>query len=98
MTSFYQLLEDYPHVRYINVSKNELTDLQALEVIQHLMVLNAAKNNIASLNGFSNRANLHFLEIVNLSHNQITTLGPLALPNLRKLNLNDNQISDCSTF
>jgi Leucine-rich repeat (LRR) protein len=50
------------------------------------------------LGGLQDRAKLNCLEILNLSNNKITELTHIALPALKKLNLNDNQIKDCSAF
>lgn len=47
--SLHDVLASYPHLRYINVSKNQLSELQSVNAIANLLVLNAAKNQISSL-------------------------------------------------
>jgi hypothetical protein len=47
ITNLYKLLDKYPYLRYINISKNELNDLDAFTSISHLLVLNACKNQIS---------------------------------------------------
>lgn len=95
---FHHILKQYPHLRYINCSKNQLTEIEQLVVIQNLLVLNASRNAFCSLKALNDRASLQNLEHLNLSNNKITALTALCLPSLKTLNLNDNQIASCVDF
>lgn len=69
--------------------------------MQYLLSLNLSKNQIQTLQIFNPEADeeiLPNLQYLNLSGNKITSLEHLKLNRLRKLILNENEISSCENF
>eukprot|EP00743_Colponemidia_sp_Colp-15_P001805 GILK01001970.1.p1 GENE.GILK01001970.1~~GILK01001970.1.p1 ORF type:complete len:331 (-),score=82.86 GILK01001970.1:137-1087(-) len=87
----------YQHIRHINVSNNQIEDISSVVSLPHLLSIDAQSNSIQALEPF-NQDGLQFLQILNLSKNQITSLTAVKLPLLRSLNLNENQIETAETF
>ena len=53
LKKLYDLLKDYPYLRYINVSKNEIEDIDCIGNIPYLLTLNASNNLIKDMKIFS---------------------------------------------
>jgi len=95
LKELFDLLKNYPHLKYINIAQNEIQDIQTVASIPHLLSLNASTNLINSLEVFTNPNVLPFLQILNLSNNKIKHFPAIQLPRLKKLNLNENGIDSC---
>lgn len=80
-------------MRYLDISTNAISNIQLIAELPELLTLNASKNQIANLEVFQNPAVLKNLQFLNLSGNKITKFTQVALPALRRLNLNENEIS-----
>lgn len=78
---------------YIDINTNALTDISILTEFPHLVSLNVSKNQITSLDVFKSEEKLLKLQFLNLSGNKIKEFTQISLPSLRKLNLNENEIS-----
>ena len=98
LTDVYDLLQNFPHLRYINLSSNQLTSIGSIIHVPHLLTLNLSKNQITSLQPFTLPHTLTFLQFLDVSENQIKELDPINAPKLRKLNLNSNVIETCANF
>jgi len=85
-------LSTYPHIRYLDLTGNLLTDISPCNCMQELLVLKVGKNNLTStaLN------TLTYLQDADFSSNKIETLESLDHPMLEKLNLNSNHIERVS--
>lgn len=94
----YDILNDYPYLRYVNLSKNEIENIECVGNIPYLLSLNASNNLINSMEMFCNHDRLTFLQFLNLSNTKITKLPAIALPRLRKLYLNECEITSCEGF
>lgn len=95
-----QPLSSYIHLRHVvkhpllytlinkNISKNSIVDIRPLESMQYLLYLDASGNRIKNvpveLDGKP------FLQYVDISQNEITTIQITNLPTLSFLNLNSN--------
>uniref|UniRef100_A0A8C6BUI0 Leucine rich repeat containing 23 n=1 Tax=Monodon monoceros TaxID=40151 RepID=A0A8C6BUI0_MONMO len=82
------LLRSYIHLRYVDVSKNHLTDLSPLNYLTHLLWLKADGNRLRSA-----RLNeLPYLQIASFAYNQITDTEGISHPRLASLDLKGNHI------
>ena len=64
-------MRNYPHLQYINISKNQIVDLTPIESLENLLALNASENALEAVPQFKNK----FLQVVDLSGNQLTSLS-----------------------
>jgi len=68
-------LDDYTHLRYINLSNNELSSLKNAMKLPYLLEIVAKSNQIGSLDFLGESPDaLKFLQKVDLSQNKITVL------------------------
>ena len=79
-------IDTFPHLRDVNLSKNQLSDVAKLGNCKELLAVNLAGNQFAS--GFPDLggAVLEHLQWVDLSANQLTTLGDIPHRNLTVIN------------
>lgn len=98
LLSLYDLMPNYPHLRYLNVANNKLKDLSSIKSLNFLIFLNASGNLITDLEFLNEKGTLNYLQLVILSNNRIKKLTPIQAPKLRKLNLNGNRLEDLSEF
>nr|CAB3263514.1 axonemal leucine-rich repeat protein [Phallusia mammillata] len=89
-----ELLKNFIHVRYVDVSGNLLKDLSPLNNLTHLLSLQANKNNLAT----AKLDSLPYLQIADFSGNKITTTEGIEHPMLTKLSLNSNLITEISSL
>ena len=61
----YEVLYNYPHLRYVNVSNNQINDLSTVVELEHLLLLNAAKNHIKDVSFLGIKGKLQYLQIAN---------------------------------
>eukprot|EP00930_Biecheleria_cincta_P065767 TRINITY_DN5165_c0_g1_i1.p1 TRINITY_DN5165_c0_g1~~TRINITY_DN5165_c0_g1_i1.p1 ORF type:complete len:325 (+),score=109.74 TRINITY_DN5165_c0_g1_i1:38-976(+) len=92
-----KLLEQYPHLRLIDLSGNSVEDVSPLCKLSHVLSLNLASNKIASIDSWAPEDLQHLL-FLDLSGNQLTCLPPLHMPALRRANFCKNQIASCEQF
>jgi len=85
-----------PTLLYLNVDGNQITSLSAtLSATQKLKVLEARQNKLSSTAGVDT---LQDLEEAYFSNNEITELCLGAMPQLRELALNNNQLTTLGAF
>jgi len=96
--NLYDIIPKYPYLRYVNMEKNEIENIESLGSITYLLTLNLSNNQIKSMDIFTDQVKFSFLQFLDLSNNQITRLPAITLPKLRKLILNENQITTCEDF
>jgi internalin A len=89
----YDCILDFKNIRYLDINTNSISNISLLVEFPELVSLNASKNQINSLDVFSDANVLKNLQFLNLSTNKITKLTQIALPALRRLNLNENEIA-----
>lgn len=94
----YDLMPNYPHLRYLNISNNKIKDLNGLKSLNFLIFLNASGNQITDIDFLNEKGCLNYLQLVILSNNKIKKLTPIQVPKLRKLNLNSNRLEDLTEF
>lgn len=78
------VLGSYIHLRFIDLSNNNLRDVTALNSLTHILTLNLDGNKLtsASLN------ELPYLQTANFARNKIQTTEGISHPLLEQLNLN----------
>jgi len=99
-------LEDCSHLRYINLSTNQISDITAVSKLKHLLSLQADNNAINSIDCLAIGAteedpgtDLPWCQRMDLSSNKLTALPSLAaLGRLRFLRLETNEIASLDAF
>jgi hypothetical protein len=93
-------VQDYTHLKYVTLSKNQVEDLEPVSKLPHCLCLVASENKI-NQDGIKCmvEANLPFCQVVDLSINQLTGVFAFsALARLRILDLQENQIASLEGF
>ena len=88
------LLAKYKYIRYVDVSGNALSDISCLQNLPHLLRIDAERNQLIE----ANIGACQYLQILNLSKNNLVSTSEFVYPHLRHLNLNFNQIESVSGF
>ena len=96
--SLYNLIDKFSHLRYIDLSKNQLENIDGIQDLEYLVYLNLRTNQLKNLSVFQQRNKLNFLQFLDLQDNQINELEDLNCVELKTLNLNQNQIEKCVLF
>ncbi|KAM4562840.1 leucine-rich repeat-containing protein 23 [Odontesthes bonariensis] len=90
-------ISSYIHIRFLDLSKNHLTDLSPLASLNQLLWLKVDSNAVASFRG-QPFAGLTYLQWLSMAVNRLTNLDGLAGPALESLNLTGNGIQRVSGF
>ncbi|RHZ15262.1 hypothetical protein DYB26_015504, partial [Aphanomyces astaci] len=87
-------LRSFPHVMFVNVSKNSLTDVsEALAALEFLVSVNLSENQLTTVPKFNHAfLKVAFLD-VDLSKNQLTSLQDAEGKSIVALKLNGNQLT-----
>lgn len=92
-----KVIEDYAHLRQVNMSKNQIKDASPLSKVPYILSLNLSQNQIKTIEGWE-EGSLAALLYLNLSENALTAMPALAMPALKKVNLARNEIATCEAF
>ncbi|XP_021355433.1 leucine-rich repeat-containing protein 23-like isoform X1 [Mizuhopecten yessoensis] len=84
------ILKSFIHLRYVDVSKNNLKDLSALSALTHLLTLKADYNMLSSVK----LEEMPFLQVASFNFNKINSLEGVSHPMLENLSLNNNEITE----
>jgi len=79
------LLASYIHLRYIDLSRNNLRDVSALNSLSHLLAVHLDDNKLTSVEVPSN---LPYLQTASFASNRVQSLAGISHPLLESLNLN----------
>ncbi|KAI4824009.1 hypothetical protein KUCAC02_012555 [Chaenocephalus aceratus] len=90
-------IRSFIHLRFVDISNNQLTDLSHLESLTHLLWLKVDNNAVASFKG-QPFAQLTYLQRLSMAGNRITELDGLVGPSLESLNLTGNGIQRLNGF
>jgi internalin A len=91
-----QYLKYFPLLSTLNLSVNNIIDIQPLQNLINLTNLHLQANQISDISPLSQLKSLNF---INISYNKIWDLSPLAaLENLRSLDLNFNKITSIESL
>uniref|UniRef100_A0A7M4ECL9 Leucine-rich repeat-containing protein 23 n=1 Tax=Crocodylus porosus TaxID=8502 RepID=A0A7M4ECL9_CROPO len=82
------LLQNYIHLRYVDLSENQLRDLSPLGSLIHLLWLKVDGNRLTS----ATLQELPYLQIASFAHNRIKDTEGISHPRLGSLNLKGNEI------
>ncbi|XP_067402442.1 leucine-rich repeat-containing protein 23 [Emydura macquarii macquarii] len=82
------LLQNYMHLRYVDVSENQLRDLSPLGSLTHLLWLKVDGNRLSS----ARLPELPYLQIASFAHNHIRDTEGITHPRLGNLNLKGNEL------
>ena len=77
------LLEKYIHLRFVDLSRNQLDDVTALSSMLNLLQCDASRNRLRRLH----LERFPFLQVADFSHNKLTSLESLSQPQLQQLNM-----------
>ena len=78
------LLKSYIHLRYVDVSKNNLKDISPLSALTHMLTLKADENLLTS----AKLEEMPFLQSATFNNNKINTTEGVNHPMLEHLSLN----------
>ncbi|KAJ3106107.1 regulator of ime2 [Phlyctochytrium bullatum] len=86
------ILENYPHLRYIDLSDNNITDIDALASMEYLLAIDFHSNRLKTLPANLDRRK--YLQQANFSKNRLTSISVANWPMLFWLNLNENKLTE----
>ncbi|KAJ3331699.1 hypothetical protein HDU76_002457 [Blyttiomyces sp. JEL0837] len=86
------ILENYVHLRYIDLSDNSIKDIDALASMEYLLAIDFHLNNIKTIPASMDRRK--YLQQANFSKNHITSIDVVSWPMLAWLNLNENKLTE----
>lgn len=101
MDKLFDPILQYQHLRYLDLSSNQLSDINIITNLRNLLSINVSKNKITSLQVFNPEADeevLPFLQFLNVSGNQLQSLENLKLKRLRRLVVSENEIQTAENF
>ncbi|KAL3899412.1 MAG: hypothetical protein SGCHY_002068 [Lobulomycetales sp.] len=87
-----QILENYPHLRYVNLSENRLIQADGLENLAYLLSVDLSNNDIESVS--ASLSNMAYLQVANFSKNKIKSFEATSWPMIKWINLNENKLSE----
>ncbi|XP_052819568.1 leucine-rich repeat-containing protein 23-like isoform X2 [Mya arenaria] len=86
------LLKTFIHLRYVDVSKNNLKDISPLSALTHMLTLKADENMLTS----AKLEEMPFLQVASFNSNKITSTEGVNHPMLEHLSMNNNEITKVS--
>jgi len=92
-----KLLEEYEHLRQIDLSGNLVEDVTPLGALVNLLKVDLSDNAIPSIDMLEQGMLPHLLHL-NISGNHLTSLPPLRMPQLKTAHFARNQIVTCNGF
>jgi len=88
------LMGQYIHIRYIDISTNNLKNIDSISSMTHMLSLKADQNLLPS----AALEELPYLQIASFSHNKIKNTEGINHPMLEQLNLSFNEITEVCGF
>lgn len=88
------ILSMYKYLRYIYLSSNQISEIQALGGMDQMLTLTLDRNKIEQFN----LPKMKYLQLIDLSYNKINTFEGLDHPKLKCLNLNHNKLNNLDTM
>ncbi|XP_071146592.1 leucine-rich repeat-containing protein 23-like isoform X2 [Mytilus edulis] len=88
------ILKSFIHLRYLDLSKNNLKDISCLSALTHLLTLKADYNLLTTVK----LEEMPFLQVASFNDNKMKTLEGCSHPMLEHLSVNNNLISKVDTL
>jgi len=89
-----EVLENYPHLRYVELSGNHISDFSILNSLRSLLWLKANNNKATT----ARLSVAPYLQVLDFSNNNIGSVMGIEHPLLEQLNLSVNEIPSCEGF
>ncbi|KAJ3064296.1 Leucine-rich repeat-containing protein 23 [Podochytrium sp. JEL0797] len=87
-----EILENYLHLRYIDLSENSISDISALYTLEYLLSIDFHANKITRIPaGLDKRK---YLQMANFAKNNIESIDVTNWPMMSWLNLNENKLTE----
>lgn len=86
-----EILEQYPHLRYVDLSGNLIQKFNDLNSLKSLLWLKASNNRSET----ARLDSLPYLQVLDFSYNKVQTVMGIEHPLLEQLNLSFNDIPSC---
>lgn len=94
MTGLYGCLSRFIHIRFLNLSKNKITDISGISSMTSLCEIDLSENQIQNLSELiENSAIFYRLQVLNISSNIIEHFEGKGFSFLEKLNLSNNKLT-----
>ncbi|KAJ3386216.1 Leucine-rich repeat-containing protein 23 [Entophlyctis sp. JEL0112] len=87
------ILENYVHLRYIDLAENSISDISSLASLEYLLSINFHSNKIRKIPANLDRRK--YLQQANFAKNMIDSIEIVTWPMLAWLNLNENKLRSC---
>lgn len=91
-------LLEVKHLRFMDLSGNNIVDVSILQAFDQLVHLNLNGNKLKNLNAFATEEGFPKLKKLELVDNKINELIPLTCPRLEYLDITDNKIEKYETW
>ncbi|KAI9202928.1 uncharacterized protein BJ171DRAFT_600383 [Polychytrium aggregatum] len=85
------ILENYPHLRYLDMSDNRISDIDALSSLEYLLSLDLHSNSLRVIPAAIDKRK--YLQQANFAKNSIERIDVVSWPMLGWLNISENQLT-----
>ncbi|EER12868.1 conserved hypothetical protein [Perkinsus marinus ATCC 50983] len=97
LTDITDEIDELKHLRQVILKSNHIGDASKLSVLPHLLSLDLSHNKLTAMDGLFQPGCLQWCQYIDISHNSIISICPIAaMPRLRVLRLNANNVEDAS--
>jgi Leucine-rich repeat (LRR) protein len=87
-------LAQFSHIRYVDLSDNQIVSIKEVDKLSHLLSLNIQNNLVSSITNLDKKK---YLQQLNVAKNRLDSF-PITLPHLLFLNLNENKLTEKVTL
>ncbi|CEL93479.1 unnamed protein product [Vitrella brassicaformis CCMP3155] len=99
VSSLAEAVGDYTHIRFVQMSNNQIKDITPVSRLPHVLSLNCSQNGITQLECLANPEGcLPFCQTLDASTNAMEKLGNLKMERLKRANVSGNQIASLEGF
>lgn len=91
-------MKNHQHLRYVDISQNNISDVNVLYQLPYVIHLQCQENKIKTIDPLSNEETFQYLQYADFSTNRIKSFPAIKQPKLKQLNLNNNKIDSAEHF